>query len=100
MRCVSYAEDRADDQRQLCQYAYVSLCHADGDRAVGDSEPLHFVPQGQIDGMGYEGVEGVGDDIAVAGGAVGFEDFGFRGCGRTTAGPPPSAKDDNKKQQQ
>jgi hypothetical protein len=24
----------------------------------------------------------MGDDIAVAGGAVGFEDFGFRGCGK------------------
>jgi len=68
-----WAEDRADDQRQFCERAYVPVYYAGGDGAVGDSESLYIVSQGQVDGVGYEGVEGVDDYFALAGGAVGVE---------------------------
>ncbi|XWK52552.1 cytochrome c3 family protein [Tunturiibacter empetritectus] len=37
VRGLPYAEDRADDQGQLCECAYVSVYYAEGDGAVGDS---------------------------------------------------------------
>ena len=67
---MSHAEDRTDDQRQLCERAHVSIYFTGGDGAVGDSEPLHLVPYGEIYRVGDEGVEGLDNDLTLASGAV------------------------------
>jgi hypothetical protein len=66
LRGLPHAEDRADDRRRERPQPHLRVHHADDDRRVQDSEPLHRLPQGQIDLVGARSAARLDQRFALA----------------------------------
>ena len=67
MRSLPHAEDRnTGGARQLREFSHLQIHLTVDDRQIQDSEPLHILPYGQVNGLGDEGTGGLENDLSVA----------------------------------